>query len=115
VLRMLKNGGFASFVEIIITAVIFILAAVGIMTTISAIRPQGGDSSRKLEALYAGKNVIEELRDYIDANTWDDAASNLATGVTRTRTVGDFTVNYILTDEPGLNIRKLTMNVTYPD
>jgi len=54
-LKVLKQNGFASIVEVIVTAVVFTVAAFGILTTVSMLRPQGMESYRKLEAAYHAK------------------------------------------------------------
>lgn len=112
-LKVLKKEGFASFVEVIITAVIFVTAALGIFTSISMLRPHGTDAAKRLEAAYAGKQVLDELRAYVDENLWYDPTSDIAPG-THSKTVGNFTVNYYLEDVPALGIRQISMNVYSP-
>ena len=111
---MLKNlkekKGFASVIEVIITAIIFTFAAVGIFTALSSLRPHGADSARRLEAAYVGKQVVEELRSQVDARTWSDANSLLSPGP-HSRTVGHYTINYYISDVPGLELREMQMNV----
>ena len=101
--------------EVIITAVIFTMAATGVFTALSSFRIQGTESSHRLEAAYVGRSVIENLRSAVSAQTWDDPNSPVAPGVVHTQTIGSFEVQYLLTDVPGLGVRRLTMNVTYPD
>ena len=118
-LKTLKKKGFASVLEVIVTAVIFMLAAFGIMTTVSMLRPHDLQVSREVEAAYHAKNMMDYLRGQVDAGTWDTGP--LATGVIHSNTIGDYTVNWSLTDvdpaayPPGLAPRKLAMNVYYPD
>lgn len=118
-LKILKKKGFASVLEVIVTAVIFMLAAFGIMTTVSMLRPHTLEVSREVEAAYHAKNMMDYLRGQVDAATWDTGL--LATGATHSDTIGDYTINWSLTDvnpaayPPGLAPRKLTMNVYYPD
>ncbi len=100
--------------EVIITAVIFTIAAAGVFTVLSTFRVQGTQSTKRLEAAYAGKSVIENLRSSVSAESWNDPASPLAVG-THQQTVGNFQIIYTLTDIPNLGVRKLTMDVTYPD
>lgn len=116
-LKGLKNQGFASVVEVIVTSVIFILAAAGILTTISMLRPQGEESARKLQAAYIGKGIIDDLRSQIDARTWNDSGGNFAVGTPYTINSidGVYNVTYFFEDVPGLGLRKLTMNVDFPD
>lgn len=116
-LRIHKNQGFASMVEVIVTAIIFTLAATGIFTTISMLRPHSGESVRRLEAAYVGKGVIDELREFVDASTWDDANGNLALSKVYDELFGIYNVVWFFEEVPGTNgaVRQLFMNVTYPD
>ena len=112
--RINTRKGFASLVEIVVTSVIFLLAGVGIFTSIAMLRPHGGESSKKLEAGYIAKRVLDQLRSSVDASTWDDPdpASPLHPGL-HTCSIGDFTVTYILINDAVLDVRQLFMNVTY--
>lgn len=100
--------------EVIVTAVIFTIAAAGVFTVLATFRSQGTQSTRRLEAAYVGKSVIENLRSSVSAENWDDPASPLSLG-THQETVNNFEIIYTLTDIPGLGVRRLTLNVTYPD
>ncbi len=105
-------------VEVIVTSIIFIVASAGILTAISTFQPgSGGNASKRLEAVYAGKRVIDELRSQVDASTWN--TGNLSVGVHSTIASG-YTVNYLLADVPsGCTVdciaRKMTMNIYYDD
>ena len=112
-LRNLKNKGMASIVEIIVTSVVFIIAAGGILSTVAMFRPQGKEASMKIEAAYIGKGVIDDLRQQVNAEDWY-TASNLAVGGPYILTFDIYTVNYTITDA-GAGLRKLTMNITFPD
>jgi len=114
-LKILKQEGFASLVEIIISSIIFIIAAFGIFSSISMLRPQGNLSTKRLEAAYIGKGIIDQLHAHLMGNTWDDPTMNLYPGVVHSQTIGEFTVNYFTEDVPGLGLRKLHMNIEYPD
>ena len=111
--KILKKDGFASFVEIVVTAVIFIVAGLGLFTSISMLRPQGADSAKKLEAAYIGKQVIDQLRAQVDARTWNSSLSNLAPNVMHSSVIDGYTVNYFLLDDNSLGIRQLYLNVYY--
>ena len=110
-LKILKKQGFASFVEVLVTSVIFVVAALGIFTTISMLRPRAMDSAERIEAAYAGKSVLDRLRAYVDQRSWNEVNSLLAPGVIRSSVVGNYIVNWYLEDVPGLGIRQLYMNV----
>ena len=60
-LRIHKKNGFATIVEVIVTAVIFIVATVGILSTITMLRPQSETSNTRFEAAYAGKQMLHDL------------------------------------------------------
>ena len=110
-----QNKAFASFVEIIVTSVIFLLAGLGIFTSISMLRPHGSESAQKLEAAYIGKRVLDQLRGAVDASTWNLASSPLAPNVPHSQNINGYIVNYVLVDMPGLDIRQLFMNIYYQD
>lgn len=118
--RFKKNGkdGFASIIEVVITAVIFILATAGILSTISMLRPHGVESSRKIEAAYIGKGIIDDLRNEVHATTtppYEYWGPNLDPDAgTYTQTQGDYTISYDVT-QVNPNLRKLDMTITWPD
>jgi len=106
-----KISGFASIVEVIVTAIIFIVATAGILSTMSMLTPQKREASRKIEAVYVGKGVMDELRWDVDASTWD--AGDLSLG-DHTQTIGDFNVSYTVT-EPTPGLRKVAMDIVWAD
>lgn len=120
-MRLVKKEAFASIVEVIVTAVIFTLAAFGILTTVSMLRPHDLESYREVEAAYHAKNMMDYLRGQVEGAAWQANTGPLATGAVHTQVVGDYTVNWELTEvnpgdyPPGLAPRKLTMTVSYPD
>lgn len=118
-----KKTGFASIVEVVVTAVIFAMAAIAIFSTIAMFRPSvqtsSASSGGKLGAAYLGKTVIEDLQGQLDPAEWAANTGPLSTGTVHTSTVGGYTVDYELTEvpgdfPPGLAPRKLVMNVYYP-
>ena len=120
-IRIHRKKAFASVLEVIVTAVIFMLAAVGIMTTVSMLRPHNLGSYREVEAAYHAKNMMDYLGGQVDAAAWEANTGPLATGVAHSTTMGDYTINWYLIEfnpadyPPGLAPRKLSMNVSYPD
>jgi len=113
-LKIIKQKkGFASIVEVIVTSIVFSVAAISIFATISMVRPQSSSASQQLEAAYIGRQVMDELRGKIDANTWNDSGSDYAVDVIHTKNYGVYTVNYLLTDDPNLDVRRLSLNVYY--
>ena len=113
-LKREKVEGFASIVEVAVTAVIFILATAGILSTISMLKPHEQGSSKKIEAAYIGKGIIDTLRKDVHATSAGFFGTNLAVGIHNPPAVGDYTVTYTVT-EPTPNLRQLTMNITWPD
>lgn len=111
-LRDLSKVGFASIVEVIVTSVIFILATAGILTTISMLQPHAVDSSRKVEAAYVAKGVMDQLRHEVDATSFD--VGDLAVGTHPMGMFGDFNVTYAIT-EPDPGVRFMNMTVSWPD
>jgi len=101
-------------VEVIVTAVIFVLATAGILSTVSMIKPQGTESSKKIEAAYVGKGVIDQLRKEVDASTWNTGALKVGGPYNWGGPTGDYTVSYTVT-ETDPTFRKLTMTITWPD
>ena len=104
-----------SFTEIIITAIIFTIAAFGILALVSLMRPTGVSSTRKLEAAYIGKQIVDRLRSQMDANTWHAMDGPLRVGQTFSEQIGDYTVKYELADVPNMEARELIMTITWPD
>src|SRR3990172_3710705 len=75
--KILNNNGFGSLIEVIITSVIFVIATFGIISTVSMLKPKESDSSKKLEAAYVAKGVLDELRGSVDAASWNTVGSPL--------------------------------------
>ena len=113
---MIKNinqEGFASILEVIVASIIFMTTAVGFFSAMTMLRPQGANSTKKLQALYVGKQVADKLRAQVYGNLWIGGALDPAGG-TRSQTIGAYTVNYTVTDvNPYL--RRLDMTVEYPN
>ncbi len=117
-LKISKNAGFASFVEIVMTTGIFLITAVGIYSTIAMISPKSASSTRKLEAAYAGKTVIERLSSQVTAESWATPlpTGNYVVGHNYTVPVGSFQVRYNFEIPPGYGAvsaeeRPLRLNV----
>lgn len=122
-LKVFKKEGFASMIEVIVTSIIFIITTAGILTTISTFNAQsGGNVSKRLEAVYVGKQVIDSFRSQVDAGTWD--SGNLELGIHST-TVSGYIINYLVEGVPSgcgslVNqlqciAKKMTMNIYYVD
>lgn len=115
--------GFASIMEVVVTSVIFAIAAISIFSTISMLKTAqqstvDPNSTGRLAAAYVGERVLKDLHGQLDPQLWRDNTGDLQTGVMHTNTIGGYTVNWSLTDVPGdfpagLAPRKLMMNVYY--
>ena len=115
-----REEGFASIVEVAVTAVIFILATAGILSTVSMLRPHGQQSSKKIEAAYIGKGIMDDLRREVNATTTagqEFFGPKLALGAYGPTVISGYTVNYTVAEaNPGdPNLLKLTMTITWPD
>ena len=107
--------GFGSIVEIVVTSIIFVVAAAGIMSTVSMPKPQTRESSKKVEAAYIGKGIIDEIRQEVSAAEGGVFfGSKLNVGTHSVGTTEGYTVNYTVT-EPIQNVRKIDMTITWPD
>jgi hypothetical protein len=76
------------------------------------LRPHGAEADRRLEAAYIGKRVIEELRGQVDTRMWNNAQSSLYPG-SHSKSIGDYTANWTVEDNPALGIRHISMEVFY--
>ena len=113
-LKYINKRAFASIVEVVITAIIFMLAATGMYSSISNLRPETEISSEKLAAAYEAQALLSELRTEVAAPTWD--TGNLQVG-SHNAVAAPYTfvwevenANYLGTAIPA---RKLTLTVTY--
>ena len=119
-LRIFKNGGFASLVEVIIASVIFTFAAIGIYMGIAALTPKSAQSAKKLQAAYVGKSVVDRLLSEVSATSWSGGGNlDLDRDYTLNNINGTgISVRYRLTALPGYPTgeetpRILNMTVTY--
>ena len=120
-MKLMNNKGFASFVEVMVTSIIFVIASYGIFAAISGVNPSDNNSLARLEAAYIGKQVLEDLRTQVDARTWDDALANDLTPPTYgpiniTGVHGTYTVSAnISSDDYGYSegLRRVELTVDY--
>ena len=68
-----KHGGF-SLVEVVVAAVIFSIAVVGIFSVFAISRRSSDASERSLLAAYLGRQILEDLRAKVDSRIWDTGA-----------------------------------------
>ena len=121
--RRLSQKAFASISEVVVTAIIFTVAAAGILSTISSIRSKGGDSGRRLQAAYAAKQQMDLLRGQIDARMWLNSQSDVYPGVVHSSVYDvngvSYGISWVVKDVPEFTqsgtsyLREVEMNVTY--
>ena len=101
--QLKKNQGF-SFVEVMVASMVLAIVAVGIYAGVTSIRQPATDSTAELAASHAAMKIFEQLRMDVDADIWNDSASNLAVGnhTWGTVAVGNFNYNvtYQVSSDP---------------
>ncbi len=105
--KLNQNG--VSLVEIIIAALIFTIAATGLLTTFASQRETSQRSQRKVQAAYYGRQVLEELRSKVDQRNWD--SGDLSEGV-HTLSSGQYNATYTVTATANGG-RKVDLNITW--
>ncbi|MBF0478158.1 MAG: hypothetical protein HQL26_01620 [Candidatus Omnitrophica bacterium] len=118
-LKSVKRRGAASMVEVVITAVIFLIAAAGIMATTTMLRPKVTQSSSETRCLYAAKYILATFRTSIDATIWNDNSNPLKPSGTHTIVYNadsntSCTINYYVVDDSS-KARNIYMNVSWPN
>lgn len=114
-LRQLNKKGFASYVEIIVTSIIFVLASAGIYASIMSLQPQGQLSAQRLKGMYAAKKLVDDLKLHVDATTWESASSPLAPGSTYSNVIDGFNITYNFVDDASLGVRRMRMAIEIPE
>lgn len=112
--RLIQNqAGFASIVEVIIAAIIFTVAAFGIFTSIASMRPEGADSSEKLEAALMAKGKLEEFRRALSPDSWNNG--DLSIGTNKTVTENGYTYTWTVSDGGAMDdyVRRVDLTITY--
>ncbi|MBP9854708.1 MAG: hypothetical protein KBD53_07565 [Candidatus Omnitrophica bacterium] len=110
--KLKNNGGMVSMIEVIVTAMIFSTAFLGIYASMSTMHTKATTSMTKLKAAYAAKGFLDDLRQQVRADTWD--SGNFVPG-NYYLSVDNFEGNYTVSDVPGLNLRQVTVSLTYGD
>jgi type II secretory pathway pseudopilin PulG len=118
--RESSNQGFASIVEVVVTSIIFIIATAGILSTVSMLQPHSTESSKKIEAAYLAKGILDEWRTAVLATPGSPPGSNWGppldqpAGTYPLPPFGDYAISYTIEDDnPIPNVRKVTMTVTW--
>ena len=114
-IRRGQNNGF-TIVEVVVAALIFAITVAGAFGAISALRGPAMSSKEDLTASFIGKQVLEDLRTAVDAETW--ATGDLTNGA---HTLANVTVNgvifspsYTVSDDPGgTQAKKVDLTITW--
>jgi type II secretory pathway pseudopilin PulG len=109
----LRQGGF-SIAEAVIAAMVFIIAVTGVLATIGNIKKPSVRTDRSLTAAYVGQKVLEDMRNEVDAGTWDTGPLKVGPNP---RPCPNAVANctYSVDEDPVSHAREVTVNVTWPD
>ena len=118
---MMMGKGF-TIVEVLVAAVIFGIAALGVYMAIAGIQKPVAKSNRSLVAAYFGQRVLDNLRSEVDARKWDDTSSGLyPTAVGQPKVISDqiggviYNAVYDVQEDSVSKARKVTMNIVWDD
>lgn len=103
-----QNG--VSLVEVLITSLIFVVAATGLLATFSSQRSTVKRSQRQVQAAYYGRQVLEELRSKVDQRNWD--SGDLQEGAHTLPASGPYTATYTVTTTANGG-RKVDLTITW--
>lgn len=67
-----RNAGF-TITEVIVSALIFAIAAAGVLATATTMRKPAVDSSEEVTAAFLAKRILDDLRSQLDSVTWIQA------------------------------------------
>lgn len=109
-LRLHKEEGLVSMVEVIVTSIIFTLTFTAVYIALSSSHPKGTLSADKLNAAYTAKGFLDELRSSVRADTW--SSGNLAVG-TYNLSYNGYQIQYNVTDVAGMPLRQVDLTITY--
>ncbi len=118
--RRNKNTGF-TLVEIIVSSLIFAIAAAGVFATVSMLKQPTNVSSKEVTAAFIGKRILEDLRTQVDANNWNTGELAIGTHPPLTGPTTPVIVNgisyapsYVVSaDSKGTSARKVVLNITW--
>ncbi len=109
----LRQGGF-SIAEAVIAAIVFVVAVTGVLATIGNIKKPSVRTDRSLTAAYVGQKVLEDMRNEVDAETWDTGPLSVGPNP-RSCPNGVVNCTYSVDEDPVSHAREVTVNVTWPD
>ena len=67
-------------IEVIVAAVLFVITAAGILSTIASLRPSVQASQEAVQAANYGRQILEDLRSKVNQVTWDNPGNDLDPG-----------------------------------
>jgi len=109
--RQLKINKYGfSIVEVVIAAVIFTIATVGLFSAISMTRPQATSSADDIEGLFRARQKIDELSALVSADQWGNTSSPLSPG-TYNATYGRVYLEWTITANPNTGGRDISMTI----
>ncbi|MFA5088323.1 MAG: prepilin-type N-terminal cleavage/methylation domain-containing protein [Candidatus Omnitrophota bacterium] len=113
-LRKRKKG--FSIVEVVVSALIFTIAAAGIITMTSRIRPQATVSEREVTAAIYAKQIFEWLRSKVSAADWDTGSLSNGT-YWNVSVIGSTAYNavYTISTDPLSGGRLINLTVRWDD
>lgn len=119
--KIFSKDGF-TMVEIIISALIFALAAAGIFATVSVLNQPVAETSDEVSAAFLGKQVLEDLRKQVGESTWDSGTLNPIGGngygvyysPSPIEIDGvNYSWSYVVTQDPNTGARNVDLTVTW--
>ena len=104
------SAGF-SITEVTVAAVVFAITAVGIISTVSAVRTPSATSQKDVQAAYYGQNILDGLRAKVDERNWLDPSGSLSVGTHTLPPNGIYKAVYNVSDD-GTG-RKVDLNIRW--
>jgi len=112
----IKNKGL-SLIEVVISAVLFSIAALGMFSTLSMMRVSSDVSDKRLGAAYFGKQCLEQLRAKVDQRAYNgtDYTNELSLGPHNCPGPADpvYTGTYTVSEDATTKARKVNLSVTW--
>jgi len=111
-----QNNGL-SLIEVLISAVLFSIAALGMFSTLSMMRVSSDVSDKRLGAAYFGRQCLEQLRAKVDQRAFSgaDYTNELSLGVHNCPVDpnGVYSATYTVTEDATTKARKVNLSVTW--
>lgn len=116
-MRLIVQHKGLSLIEVLISAVLFSIAALGMFSTLSMMRVSSDVSDRRLAAAYFGRQCLEQLRAKVDQRYFNgtDFTNELSLGSHSCPADpnGVYTATYTVTEDATTKARKVTLSVTW--